>query len=151
MREEALIHRKVVHSHNFTQVLFYAATLWGYISITSLNHLPFTPSVNHDFNLSTQSAAAAVSYDAVAFHDTERREIERRRREAVEWREDAMRCWGMCVLTVRCCSNGLVYSSYRLKGGRRDVGVMETKSAHTRTMRYRDTSPAQHANHEITT
>ena len=38
-----------------------------------------------------------------------------------------------CVLTVRCCSSGLVYSSYRLKGGRRDVGVtaMETESAHT--------------------
>lgn len=37
-----------------------------------------------------------------------------------------------CVLTVRCCSSGLVYSSYGLKGGRRDVGVtvMETKSAH---------------------
>lgn len=38
-----------------------------------------------------------------------------------------------CVLTVRCCSSGLVYSSYRSKGGRGDVGVtvMETKSAHT--------------------
>lgn len=37
-----------------------------------------------------------------------------------------------CVLTVRCCSSELVYSSYRLKGGRRDVGetAMETKSAH---------------------
>lgn len=52
-----------------------------------------------------------------------------------------------CVLTVRCCSSGLVYSSYRLEGGRRDVGVtvMETKSAHTDNEIYRDTSPAQHA------
>lgn len=68
---------------------------------------------------------------AVAFHGTESAREWRRRRAFVVERM----VWDAkgCVLTVRCCSSGLVHSSYRLKGGKRDVGVaaMETKSAHT--------------------
>lgn len=71
---------------------------------------------------------------AIASHDTERTKKEE---EEKDCGAERMVCDAEgCVLTVRCCSSGLVYSSYRLKGGRRDVGVvMETKSAHTWTMK----------------
>lgn len=51
------------------------------------------------------------------------------------------------VLTVRRCSSGLVYSSYRLTGRRWDVGVtvMETRM-HTWTMRHGDISMRNNEN-----
>lgn len=159
MREDALIYSKVVPSSYFTQIYLH---YMGILLLKCSNNLKlhfhhwFEPFALHVLYNMTSSicqhslSAAAASYGsilicmvyAVAFHDTERDRKKKDRRG-----EDKMRCCGMCLLTVRCCSSGLVYSSYRLKGGRRDVGVtvMGTKSAHTWTMRYRDTSQTQHA------
>lgn len=47
-----------------------------------------------------------------------------------------------CVLTVRCCSSGLVNSTSRLTGRRRDVGVGDSDGSrvHTWTKRRGDVS-----------
>lgn len=45
-----------------------------------------------------------------------------------------------CVLTVRFCSSGLVFSSYRLTGRRRDVGVTVMEAECTRGQRDTETS-----------
>lgn len=44
-----------------------------------------------------------------------------------------------CVLTVRCCSSGLVRSSYRSTGRRWDVGVTAMERVHTHTHGQGDT------------
>lgn len=69
--------------------------------------------------------------------DTERRRRRSPRVEKMGWAAEG------CILTVICCSSGLVCPSHESRAGSKDMGVtvMKMKSAHTRTMR----SLAQHA------